>query len=155
MRFLTTMNELTSNASDLFLAIRDAITVNKLAGLRDYWDRDMSYRANGDHLRKIMAPNQTGFTSYWLDSIRKDITTLQNLGLIQTGTRSVGPLGYGDDEEFMLTDKAMELCSGRSRDEVRVIVCRLINTQRFGDSNWYDENGIPVQDWLDDKGSPV
>lgn len=107
------------NAIELFLAIRRILVMNKLSGRTDYWGRDLSMKVSGDQLATEMAPNRGGFASYYLMDVRNDLLALADVDLIQEGRRSQGPSGYGDDQEYWLTEAGLAFCEGKTQEEIR------------------------------------
>lgn len=114
------------------------MVLNKLAGRTDYWQRDLSMWASGDQLMARMAPQRGGFASYFLREFDDAILLLRDANLISHRTRSHGPSGYGDDEEFTLTETALVMCEGKDREEIRWEIAEKINGQLFRDMDWID-----------------
>ncbi len=113
---------------------------NKLSGRTDYWQRDLSMWASGDQLMARMAPERGGFASYFLREYDDAILLLRDISVLGKRTRPAGPSGYGDDEEFTITETGLNLCEGKDREEIRWEVANLINRQLFGDLAWIDES---------------
>ena len=130
-------SNLTHDAVEFFLAVRDVTIANKLGDVRDHWGRSLVGVANGQQIMNIMEPQRQSFAFYWLETRRDDIKLLNEVVLIGQSRRHVGPLGYGDDEEFFLTVDALRLIEGRNRDEIRHAAIRYIN--RALGINWVDE----------------
>lgn len=102
----------------LLLAIGEATMMNKLAGYVDFYNRDMTDRANGQQIKEILDPNYRGFAFYFLRGIDREIKWLSQHGFITLNNRWAGPSGYGDDEEFILTTKGTDVLSNHRDDLV-------------------------------------
>lgn len=107
------------DASDIFLAIREIIVMNKLAGRTDFWGRDLRMVASGDQLMNHLCPGRTGFASYYLQTIRDELAILENNNLIAERRRMSGPSGYGDDQEYMITAEGLQMCEGKNSTGIR------------------------------------
>jgi hypothetical protein len=138
MLFIENLNARTLPALDFFLAVREVMVFNKLAGRTDYWGRDLSMWASGDQLMARMSPERGGFASYFLREFDDAVILLRDVGVLHQRKRSEGPSGYGDDEEFTLTFTGLQLCEGKDREEIRQAVAESINSQLFEALDWID-----------------
>ena len=144
MLFIENLNARTLPATDFFLAVREIMVLNKLAGRTDYWQRDLSMWASGDQLMARMAPERGGFASYFLREFDDAVILLRDINVLHQRKRSEGPSGYGDDEEFTLTYAGLQLCEGKDREEIRQVIAEKINGQLFSSPYWIDSEDYPV-----------
>lgn len=138
--------ELTSihKAARLLVGIKQVIMLNKLAARRDYWGRDLSMVASGDQIMNHMEPGIGGFASYYLMSIALEIDCLKSGGYIIEQIRQEGPSGYGDEQEFMLTPKALALGEGKTSEEFRWALTNDLHRALYGNSFSIDDYHDPV-----------
>jgi hypothetical protein len=86
-----------------FNAIKEIILLKKLA--------DLPQLANGEELKNYLEPNRGSYAIYWLRDNRRPFDCLIELGLITHSVRNSAPYGYGDDEEYRLTEDGYKLVS--------------------------------------------
>lgn len=95
---------------EIFLTIKQVILLKKLSGSNHRF-------CDGQELQKSMDPSWGTFASYWLERHDEYLKPLLEHDLITRAFRNSGPYGYGDDQQFYLSDMAMQKIIELKTDE--------------------------------------
>lgn len=115
------------------MTIKDIVVLKKLSG-----EKPVNF-ADGRELINHIDPNGHGFPYYRLNPFRDALKELEDKGLIKKEMRNSAPYGYGDDEQYHLTAKALEIIAlHKTNDAIREAIREEVGHFDFWRSSSYD-----------------
>ena len=132
-------------AAQLFMTIKERCLYKRLS------QTDYEPFADGREIQQAIDPEWKSFAFYWLnrEHIRAALKRLQDSGLIIKRMRAKPPYGYGDDEQYWLTDIAAVLIQeGKTNASIREGARNIIKDASAPISQFYKQprNKIDTED---------
>lgn len=103
-------------AMDIFMVVKDRALYKKLSGDSE------PYFADGREIQQAICPRWTSFAFYWLrqEPVEAAFLLLKEAKLIDKQMRGRAPYGYGDDEQYWLTNLATNLITrAKTNDRIQ------------------------------------